>query len=153
MKLPDGRRPRMDLYGHNPFTTRALGRRSERAPYLGHGYADFSDLDTLAKWIDRYLGRTPRGRRIKIFISEFTLPADHPNEIFNFHVSRRKQAAWLAAGLRIARRWDRIYTFGWFTLFDQVPNGPNGSPGTEANWGLLDWRGQRKPAYRAYKRG
>jgi len=83
----------MDLYGHNPFTTRppALWR-----PYVGYGYADFSDLDSLAGWVDRYLGRR-RGRRIRIFISEFTVPTDHFNGSFNFYVSRRTQASWLGA--------------------------------------------------------
>lgn len=149
MRLPGGRRPRLDLYGHNPFTSR---KPALRRPYAGHGYADFSDLDTLARSIDRHLGRR-RGRKIRLFISEFTLPTDHANRIFNFYVSRRIQAAWLAAALRITRRWPRIYTFGWFTLYDQLPNGPRGRPGDEANWGLLDWRGRRKPAYRVFKRG
>ncbi len=149
MRLPGGRPPRMDLYGHNPFTTRppALWR-----PYVGYGYADFSDLDTLAGWVDRYLGRR-RGRRIKLFISEFTVPTDHFNHSFNFYVSRRTQASWLGAALRITRRWPRIYTFGWFQLYDEAPNGPGGKSGDETNWGLLDWRGRPKPAYEVYKRG
>jgi hypothetical protein len=149
MRLPDGRPPRMDMYGHNPFTTRrpALWR-----PYVGYGFADYSDLDTLAGWVDHYLGRR-RARPIKLFLSEFTVPSDHANAIFNFHVSRRRQAEWLGAALRISRRWDRIYTLGWFSLYDQPPNGPGGTPGTEANWGLLDWRGRPKPAYHAFKRG
>ena len=45
MRLPNGRRPRMDLYGHNPFSARRP-RLSERAAV--RGYADFSDLDDLA---------------------------------------------------------------------------------------------------------
>jgi hypothetical protein len=149
MRLPNGRPPRMDLYGHNPFTTR---RPDLRQPPGGYGYADFSDLDTLARSIDRYLGRR-RGRRIRLFISEFTVPTDHPNAIFNFHVSRRTQANWLAAALRIAREWPRIYALGWFSLYDQAPNGPGGAPGDETNWGLLDWLGNPKPAYHVYKRG
>jgi hypothetical protein len=149
MRLPNGRPPRMDLYGHNPFTTRrpALWR-----PYVGYGFADYSDLDTLAGWVDHYLGRA-RGRPIKLFISEFTVPSDHANDTFNFHVSRRTQAAWLGAALRIARRWPRIYTFGWFTLYDEPPTNPGGAPGNEVNWGLLDWRGRPKPSYRAFERG
>ena len=149
MRLPGGRPPRMDLYGHNPFTSRppALWR-----PYVGSGYADFSDLETLAGWVDRNLGRRG-GRRIKLFISEFTVPTDHANHVFPFHVSRRTQAAWLGAALRITRRWPRIYTFGWLGLYDEAPNGPGGRSGDEANYGLLDWRGRRKPAYEAYKRG
>ena len=33
----------------------------------GHGFADFSDLDLLARWVDRYLGRPRRKRRMKLF--------------------------------------------------------------------------------------
>ena len=149
MRLPDGRPPRLDLYGHNPFTWR---RPDLRNAYQGYGFADFSDLDTLAGWVDHYLSRR-NGRRIKLFISEFTVPTDHPNGMFNFWVSRHTQAAWLRAAMRIARAWPRIYTFGWWTLYDEPPNGPRGGPGNETNWGLLDWRGGKKPAYHAYKRG
>jgi hypothetical protein len=149
MRLPDGRPPRMDMYGHNPFTIR---RPTLAQKDLGHGYADFGDLDTLATWVDRYLGRTD-GHRIKLFISEFTLPTDHANEMFNFHLTRPGQAAWLSEALRVAKSWRRIYTLGWYSLYDPPPNGPQGQPGTETNWGLLDWRGRPKPSYRAYKKG
>jgi hypothetical protein len=149
MRLPGGRRPRMDLYGHNPFSAREPALRK---PPLGLGFADFSDLDTLARWIDRYLGRR-QGRPIRLYLSEFTIPTDHPNFEFNFYVEREKAAEWLTRALRITRRWRRIYTLGWFSLYDMPPNGPNDTPGDEVNRGLLDWRGQPKPAYEAYKQG
>jgi hypothetical protein len=149
MRLPNGRPPRMDLYGHNPFTLREplLSKRP-----LGHGYADFSDLDTLARWIDRNLAR-PRGRPIRLFLSEFTLPTDHPNYEFNFWVTRDVQARWLRTALRVTRRWNRIYALGWLSLYDDAPNGPNGTSGDEVNRGLLEWDGDRKPSYRAFKQG
>jgi hypothetical protein len=150
MRLPGGRRPRMDLYGHNPFTRREPALR--RDP-LGHGYADFSDLDTLARWIDRNLGRRRNGRLIRLFLSEFTLPTDHANYEFNFYVSRTIQAEWLGSALRITRRWRRIYATGWLSLYDERPNGPGGTPGDEVNRGLLEWDGDRKPSYDAFKRG
>ena len=99
MRLPNGRPPRMDLYGHNPFTLR---RPALRQGPLGHGYADFSDFDTLAGWIDQNLGRR-RGRPIRLFLSEFTFPTDHPNYEFNFWVTRRIQARWLATALQVTR--------------------------------------------------
>jgi len=145
MRLPNGKPPRMDLYGHNPFTWR---RPSLKKPYVGYGFADYSDLDTLAGWVDHYLGGGRR-RPIRLFISEFTIPTDHPNALFDFWVTPPTQAKWLAAALRIANRWPRIHTFGWFSLYDEAPNGR----GNETNWGLLDWQGKRKPAYAAYKRG
>jgi hypothetical protein len=145
MKLPGGRRPRMDLYGHNPFTRRSPDLR--RRP-LGYGFADFSDLDTLARWLNRYFGR-PRGRPLRIFVSEFTVPTDHANYAFNFHKSRGVQARWLRSALRITRLFDRIHTFGWYQLYDQAPN----DEGNQVNWGLLDWRGRPKPAFRAFRQG
>ena len=150
MRLPNGRRPRMDMYGHNPFTAR---RPALRKGPLGFGYADFSDLDTLAGWVDRYLGRGPGGRRMKLYLSEFTIPTEHANFEFNFYVGTQTAASWLRSGLRIARRWPRIYTLAWIGLYDDKPNGPNGSHGDEVHRGLLDWTGAKKPAYSAYKEG
>jgi hypothetical protein len=148
LRLPSGRPPRMDLYGHNPFTAR---RPDLRKRPLGHGFADFSDLDTLSRWIDRNLGR-PRGRPIKLYLSEFTLPTDHENYGFSFWVTRAVQARWLAAAMRITHQWSRIYALGWISLHDEPPNGPNGRPGDELNFGLLEWDGDQKPSYNAYKR-
>ena len=58
LRLPSGRPPRMDLWGHNPF--------SARRPVLEQGplrknLADFGDLDRLARWLDRNLRPSPRG--------------------------------------------------------------------------------------------
>lgn len=147
LRLPNGRAPRMDMYGHNPFTAR---RPDLAKPPLGKGYADFSDLDTLASWLDRYL-RPPnrRGRKLRIFISEFLLPTDHYSSEVNIYVSRQTQAKWIRDALRITRRWSRLATFGWFRLYDDKPNGTN----RELTYGLLDWRGKRKPSYAAFRAG
>jgi hypothetical protein len=146
MRLPNGRRPRMDLYGHNPFTLREPNLAN--GP-LGYGYADFSELDALARWLDRYGYRDSRGRRLKLFLSEFTLPTDHANVEFNFWVPRATQARWITRALRITRRWRRIYTFGYLGLYDDPPR----PDGLEVNRGLIDRSGRKKPAYQAYKRG
>jgi hypothetical protein len=146
LRLPNGKPPRLDLYGHNPFGAR-LPRL--RGPSLGHGFADFNDLDVLAGWVDRWLAR-PRGKqRINFFLSELFWPTDHPNHEFNFWVTRKTAALYLTNALRITRRWSRIYTLGWFALYDDPPN----AAGDEVNRGLLTYRGRKKPAYRAYKRG
>ena len=149
MRLPNGKPPRMDLYGHNPFTLR---RPVLRQGPLGHGYADFSDLDTLATWVDRNLGRRG-GRPIRLFLAELTFPTDHSNYEFNFWVTRKIQAQWLSTALRVTHSWRRIYALGWIGLYDERPNGPDGRPGNEVNRGLLEWDGDRKPSYRAFKRG
>jgi len=148
MKLPNRKPPRLDLYGHNPFTGRKPALRERQLPDSRRGgFADFSDLDTLAKWVDRAYRR--RGKKPKLFLSEFFLPTDRPNHEFNFYVSRRTQANWLRAALKITRRWRRIYTLGWFSLYDDPPNGA----GDQVRRGLIDHKGRRKPAFFVYKRG
>jgi hypothetical protein len=147
LRLPDGRPPRMDMYGHNPF-----GARTPRLsdPPLGYGLADYSDLDQLAGWLDRYLkGRRAGPKHLKLFLAEYTVPTDHANHDFNFWVDRSVQAAWLRAALRIARHSKRIYTMCWISLYDERPR----SDGRESNKGLLDVGGRQKPAYRAFKAG
>ena len=93
LRLPNGRPPRMDLWGHNPFTIR---RPVLSQDPLGRGYADFGDLDTLARWLDRNLrGAVPGGGKLKLFLSEISFPTDHANFEFNFWLTRQTQAAWL----------------------------------------------------------
>ena len=147
LRLPGGKPPRMDLYGHNPFSAR---KPDLSQGLLGRGYADFSDLDSLTRWIDRNLRRRERGGRpLRIFISEFSLPTDHANFEFNFYVSSKTQASWLASALRITRRYSRIYTFGYLGLYDDAPR----ADGLQVERGLLDRVGGRKPAYEAFRRG
>jgi hypothetical protein len=146
MRLPSGRRPRMDLYGHNPFTLRTP--RLSRTP-SAYGHADFSDLDTLAHWLDRHGYRDRRGRRLRLFLSELSIPTDHANFEFNFWVPRATQARWLRAALKITRRWSRIYTLGYLGLYDDPPR----PDGREVNRGLITFDGRRKPAFRAFREG
>jgi len=146
LRLPNGKPPRLDMYGHNPFSAR---RPRLNRPPIRQGFADFSDLDLLAGWVDRYLGR-PRGRRgIKLFLSELFWPTDHANHEFNFWVTRKTAASWLSDALRITRRWPRIYTLGWLSLYDD----PRNEDGDDVHRGLLTRGGRKKPAYWAYKRG
>ena len=148
MRLPNGRRPRMDMYGHNPFTARRPDL-FKRLIKPGLGYADFSDLDTVWGWLDRHGYRDRRGRRLRIFISEWTLPTDHTNAEFNFYVTKRLQATWLRMALRIVRAEPRLYTLGWHTLVDDAPR----SDRLETNRGLMDHRGRRKPAFYVFRDG
>jgi len=146
LRLPNGKPPRMDMYGHNPFGTREPDLRKRQ---LLPGTADFSDLDVLVRWLDRYLQRGRRNRRLPVFISEFTAPTDVPSYEFNYHVTRRTQARWLASAFRIARRWPRIYTLGWIGLIDVPPQ----ADGEESRTGLITRSGTRKPAFDAFRRG
>ncbi|MCP9488885.1 MAG: hypothetical protein MSC31_03315 [Solirubrobacteraceae bacterium MAG38_C4-C5] len=149
LRLPNGKPPRMDLYGHNPYTTRRPDLGEEP---LVDGTADFSDLDTLAGWIDENLRPPPLRRgpetmrlptELPLYLSEFTVPTDQPNYVLNVHVDRETQAQWLDAAFTIVEGSDRIHTLGWFQLRDQPPN----ADGDEARWGLIDNEGRRKPAF------
>ena len=125
----------------NPFGYR---KPDLRDPPLGHGFADFGTLDTLAGWLDRW-----QRRGIKLFLSEYTIPTDHANHEFNFWLDDKTQAEWLTAALRITRRWDRIYTLGYLELYDQAMRPDN----DQVEWGLVRRDGSRKPAFEAFKRG
>jgi hypothetical protein len=144
VKLPNGKPPRMDMWGHNPFGAREPDlKRTE----VGPGLADFSDLDDLAKWLDRYQKRG--SKKLKIFLSEYMIPTDKPNYEFNFYATREAQARFLTSALKIVRGWSRIYTLGYFSLLDDPPNGK----GDEVLRGLIDQQGNKKPGYFAFKDG
>ena len=130
------------------LTALLLLARSERERWIPMIFATIGVL-VAAGWVDRYLAH-PRGkRRINFFLSELFWPTDHPNNEFNFWVTQKTAALYLTNALRITRRWSRIYTLGWYALYDDPPN----AQGDEVNRGLLTFRGRKKPAYRAYKRG
>jgi hypothetical protein len=137
----------MDLYGHNPFGYR---RPDLKADMLkpSSGVVDFCDLDVLATYIDKYLSRAGRNKKkIGLFLSEYFMPTDHHNWEFNYWVSRKTAANWLKAAFAITSSWKRIYTLGWFDLYDEAPDGK----GTEVNRGLLTYGGAKKPAYFVFK--
>jgi hypothetical protein len=86
---------------------------------------------------------------MRIWIGEWSVPTDHANYIFNYWATRRTQASWLRAALRIGRSWPRIFALNWLELYDQAPR----LAGDEANWGLMDHTGRPKPAFRVFRRG
>ncbi len=148
MRMTNGRRPRMDMWGHNPFSARVPNLS---ASPLGNGFADFSDLDNLAKALDKAYKKGPRKqqRHMKLFLSEYSLPTDHANFEFNFYVSRKTQAKWIKKALKITRIYKRIYTFGYLGLYDDPVN----ADGDQVERGLLTRSGERKPAYEAFRSG
>jgi hypothetical protein len=140
MRLPGGKLPRLDLYGHNPFSSRKPNLAN---PPGVQATVDFSDLGRLGATVDRNLARS-RGRHIPLFLSEWTIPTGPDNE-FNFYTDLSTQASWIRAAFRIVRAWPRIYALGWIHLYDDPPSGSMG--------GLLDAQGQKKPGYDAFQAG
>jgi hypothetical protein len=139
MRLPNGRPPRLDMYGHNPFTIRAPNLANPPSP---GGQIDFSDLARLAQLVDANLGR-PGNPAPRLFLSEWTIPTAVDRE-FNFHVEQRLQALWIADGLRVAAQLPGVYALGWIHLYDEPPVSAGG---------LIEADGRRKLGFFAWRRG
>jgi len=139
MRLPDGKPPRMDMYGHNPF--------SIRAPELSNPPAineqlDFSDVARLHELVDKNLA-TAATPEPKLFLSEWTIPTAADRE-FNYHVEQRLQALWITDGLHIVRELPFIYALGWIHLYDELPYFAGG---------LIQSNGHKKLGFYAWKDG
>jgi hypothetical protein len=139
LRLPNGKPPRLDMYGHNPFSYRAPNLSN---PPSANEQVDFSDLGRLSKLVARYLGR-PGNPDPKLFISEWTVPTKVDLE-FNFYVEPLVQAQWITDGLRLAQNLPSIYAVGWIHLYDEPPT---------TYGGLLETNGAEKPGYLAWKDG
>jgi hypothetical protein len=133
LKLPDGKSPRMDMYGHNPF--------SYTPPLFGaapssYGEVQFSDLRRLEGWTKTYLGHN-----MPLFLSEFCVPTA-PDQTFNFYISPPSVAAkWVKEALVTARHSGYIYALGWVNLHDQLPLN---------SCGLIQQNGKRKPDFYSF---
>jgi hypothetical protein len=146
LRLPNGRAPRMDLYGHNPFTMREPNLRN---PSLSGNAADFSDLDWFNRLVDRNLAQGRKGRHLRLFLGEFTVPTAERDLEFHYWVTPKTQAKWITSGFRVARQVG-AYAFGWIPLRDEQPD-PQGAP--VRHTGLIFSDGSHKPGYDAFKRG
>jgi hypothetical protein len=145
LKLPNGRRPRMDMYGHNPFTGRRPRANAPQDRYV----VDISDLGTFTRFLDTHGMRAPGGGKLKLFLSEFFWPTDHANNELAFHLTKKLQASWLRDALKLVRRSRRVYTLGWFSLYDDPPR----ADGLSVNRGLMTGKGKRKPSYYVFRAG
>jgi len=143
MKLPNGRPPRLDYFGHNPFATRFPDIR--KGTYYP-GLRDISDTDTLhAELTTAYRSR---GRTPPLWLSEYTVGSDRANRAFTFYVSRKEQARWITAAFKLADEASYVKGLGWYELLDESPKDID-RPLTS---GLLDYRGRPKPAFDAYRK-
>ena len=135
MRLPNGKPPRMDMWGHNPFTARIP--RLKDGP--GDNQGDFSDVDRLIKQLKRKVAR-PLKKKIPVFISEWCVPTGESS--LPRSVSLEEQAVWLKRAFKIARKHRMIYGMGWWDLKDSSTN----------TCGLLDADARPKPAFRIFQR-
>jgi hypothetical protein len=139
LRLPDGKPPRLDMYGHNPFSWRAPSLANPPSP---DQEVDFSDLRRLSKLVDRYMGR-PGNPHPKLFLSEWTIPTAVDDE-FDYYAEPLVQAQWITDGLQIASQLPGIYAVGWIHLYDEPPT---------SYGGLIQTDGVEKPGYLAWQSG
>jgi hypothetical protein len=145
MRLPDGAPPRMDYYGHNPYSTR-YPKLSE-SPYEPQ-VRDINDIDTLHSELARaYQGH---GAVPKLWLSEFGI-STASNRAFDYYVSPAVQTHWVTAAFKLADSAPYVVGLGWYDLLDEPASAAEGV--TEANRvteGLMSATGTPKPAFNAY---
>ena len=142
------KKPRLDMYGHNPFTNRKPNLANK--PFCGTekaGCADFSDLDWFNRVVDNNLGRSGH-QHVQLYLSEWSVPTRPRDSEFPYYVSPPTQAQWITAAFRVAKAVN-AYTFGWIHLYDEPPR-PNRR---SISGGLVDYRGIGKPGYTAFQKG
>ena len=143
MVLPNGRRPRLDMFGINPYTERPLNLALPHRPHR----VDFDDLD----WLTRRLDRVWPRRHLHIFVDEFGWNTEHEAQGWLYYVSRKKQAADLARAYALAAKLPRLDTMCWFLVYDAPPQ-KVGQYWWNWTSGLRTWRGGRKSAWTAFAR-
>jgi hypothetical protein len=127
LKLPNGKRPRLDIYGHDGVSNRKLTKQ---------------DITTLSRQVDAAFG--PK----RLFLTNYSLPTS-TNWRYPFKVSTANQASWLTAALRLAKRESKIFALAYNGLLDEGAR-PDGKP---VKAGLIDGDGERRKAFNAFKRG
>jgi hypothetical protein len=141
LRLPNGRPPHMDWWGHNPYSARKPD--ITRPAFVG--VRDLSDLDTFASEIKTaYAGAHMRVPRL--WLSEYNISTDRGNRAFGFYVTRPEQAVWVTDAFAIAKR-QKVAGLGWYGLYDEPVSVKNGF-----TFGLLQADGRAKPAYDAFRR-
>ena len=146
VRLPNGKVPRMDIWGHNPYTyVNKLPRLKGRT----RNYGDVADLDGVLTALRRRIARPLRRRHMPIFISEFCLPTG-PNYLFPLELTLRQQATWLRRVLSISRSQRAIWGFGGWRLQDDAE--ALDPAARVIRCGLVDGAFQPKPAFQAFKR-
>jgi len=143
MVLPNGRRPRLDMFAINPYTERRLAFSLPKRPLR----VDLDDLDWLARRLDRLWPR----RHLKIFIDEFGWNTEHEALGWLYYVPRKEQASKMRTSYALAAKFGRVDTMCWFLLFDDEPK-RNATQWLNWTSGLRTWDGVRKPSWWVFRR-
>ncbi len=143
MILPDGRRPRLDLFAINPYTERPLDLALPKRPLR----VDFNDLDWLARRLDRLWPR----RHLRIFVDEFGWNTEHEALGWLYYVPRKKHAADLRKAYALVAKFGRVDTMCWYQLYDAPPD-RNSTQWLNWTSGLRTSNGVRKPGWREFAR-
>ncbi len=139
LRLPNGRAPRLDLYGHNPFS--AAGPEP-REPGVGGRER-------------RLLGSRPAGRLDRsvsgpgpAIDQALPLGVDDPDggrrRVQLLRRARRSRPSGSPTGCGSPGAGSRVYAIGWIHLYDDLPSTAGG---------LLDAQGNKKPGYEAWRNG
>ncbi len=139
MRLPNGRPPRLDWYGHNPFSTRFPDLSDGPIP---GGFRDISDLDLFSREVARVYPR----RRPKLWLSEYVIQSDHGSTEFNVFVSKKGQVQWLTGAYKVANSLRSVAGLGWLALQDASESR------LSTNYGLMKADGTLKPSFYAFRR-
>ena len=143
MVLPNGRRPRLDMFGINPYTERRLDLR---LPHRIHR-VDLDDLD----WLSRRLDQVWPRRHLRIFIDEVGWNTEHEAQGWLYFVSRKQQAKNLARAYALIAKLPRVDTMCWFQLYDDPPE-KRGAYWWNWTSGLRTTSGGRKPSWWAFRK-
>ena len=140
MRLPDGRPPRLDMYGHNPFSFREPNLSNPPSPEQA---IDFSDLPApgAGSWTAIWAGRA-------IPIQSCSSPSGRSpprSTTSSTSTSNRRSRRNGSPPVCVSRAAGRASTpSGWIHLYDNPP---------ETSGGLLYANGTKKPGYFAWKAG
>ena len=135
MTLPDGGRPHMDMWGHNPWGQRRPNLDGEPSR---NGTVSFNDLRELVKAIDE--AGFPGGPQ-KLYLSEWGVPTGFEDPDLGYELDAETADKWIKAAFRAAD-WKRVYTLGWVHPADTDRN----------STGLVTVDGEEKSDYDTYKK-
>jgi hypothetical protein len=134
LKLPNGSRPRLDLWGHNPYGFDIPNLKDPPSP---RGTVTFSDLRRLVQALDKSFP----GKRLKLYLAEWGVPIGFKDKDLLYRLKPKEGLSWIRAACRISR-WGRIFLFGWVHPVDTP----------RSSQGLLTRSGAKKPSFNAFKK-